>query len=77
VTKPVTPSAQRKYRLARDVTLPKGNVVVYVSKMKKEVERVALAVISLGEDAHGEFSIYFDDALRLGLIEEVSEPPNL
>ena len=63
----------KSYRTAKDILLPKGNVVVYVHRMKKDVERTALAVVRAGEDMHWEFQMHWDDALRAGLIEEVSE----
>ena len=70
---PTTPGAAKRYRLCRDLTVPKGNTVVYVSKMKKDVERVAMAIFRISEDIHGEMHVYFDDALRAGLIEEISD----
>lgn len=67
----------KKYRMAKDLVVPKGNVVVRVSRMRKEISNIAMAVISLGDDMHAEWHMFFDDALRAGLIEEVSEPANL
>ena len=60
-----------KYRIARDIMLPKGTTVVYVHKMRKDVERTALAIVRAGEDMHWEFQMFFDDALRAGLVEEI------
>ena len=72
---PTTPATvkHKRYRLCRDLTIPKGNVVVYVSKMNKRVERVAMTIFRISEDVYGETHVYFDDALRSGLIEEVPE----
>ena len=67
---PPKPSANR-YRTARDIVVPKGQIVVFVSKMRKEIERTALAVVNAGPDTQYEWTMYFDDALRSGLIEEV------
>ena len=60
-----------RYRIARDIIVPKGQIVVFVAKMKKDIERTALAVINAGPDMQYEWHMYFDDALRSGLIEEV------
>ena len=62
-----------KYQTTRDILVPKGTLVVYVHKMKKDVERVANAFVRAGPDMHYEWIMYFDDALRLGWIEKVPD----
>lgn len=60
-----------RYRTTRNIIVPAGTTVVYVSRMKKDVERVASAIVSAGPDMHYEWQMHFDDALELGWIERV------
>lgn len=62
-----------KYQTTRDILVPKGTAIVYIHKMKKDVERVASAFVRAGPDMHYEWHMYWDDALRLGWIEKVPD----
>lgn len=61
----------RKYRTTRDIVVPKGSRVVYVGRMRKDMFRLATAMVRVDEDKLYEWLMQFDDALASGLIEEV------
>jgi hypothetical protein len=62
-----------RYRTTRHITVPEGTIVVFVKRMRKDVERVAQAFVKVSPDTHFEWQMHFDDALELGLIERVPE----
>lgn len=70
---PTIPPRRKKYRLARDFAFPKGNTVVYVGRMKHDIYRAAMSIVSIAPDFQYEMFMNWDEALKLGLIEEVSE----
>ena len=72
-TLPTTPPSRRKYRLTRDIAFPKGNRVVYVGRMKHDIYRAAMAIVSIGPDLQYELFTNWDEAVKQGLIEEVTE----
>jgi len=67
----VVPASKCKYQTTKDIFIPKGTSVVYVGRMRQEVERTAQAFIPAGPNMHYEWLMYFDDALKIGLIEKV------
>ena len=69
----MTASVTGKFRTTRDIVVPRGTNVVYVHRMKMDVERVARVFIRAGEDMHYEWQMFWDDALRAGLIEKVPD----
>jgi hypothetical protein len=69
----INPASPIRYRTTRDIVIPKGNIVVFVSRMKQDVARLALAIVSAGPDVHYEWSMNFDDALAAKWIEKVSD----
>lgn len=64
-------NVSRKYRTTRDIVVPKGSRVVYVGRMKKDMSRLATALVRWDHDKVYEWIMHFDDALEAGLIEEV------
>ena len=64
-----------KYRTTRDILIPKGTLIVYIHRMKKDVERVASAFVRAGPDRHYELTMFWDDALKANLIEKVPDGP--
>lgn len=65
-------SANRsKYRTTKDILVPKGTHVVFVSHQKQEVYRLAQALVRISEEAIYEWHMNFDDAVREGLIEKI------
>jgi hypothetical protein len=69
----MTSSVTGRYRTARDVTIPKGTLVVYIHRMKKDVDRVANAFVRAGPEMYYELQMHWDDALRLGWIEKIED----
>ena len=63
----------KKYRLARDITFLKDNAVVFVGRMKHDIYRAAMVHQNVGPELSQELFMNFDEAMRAGLIEEVSE----
>jgi len=41
--------------------------------MKQHVVHAAMAVIAVGKDAHFDWMMYVEDALKAGLIEEIPQ----
>lgn len=60
----------KRYRTAKEITIPKGQSVVSVSRMKHEIIDSALAVVRVGQDTHFDWFMSRIDALEAGLIEE-------
>jgi hypothetical protein len=61
----------KKFQTAKDIVIPKGTRVVYVSKMRQEVSNMASVMMSVGAHKHYDWLMHFDDALGSGLIEEI------
>lgn len=61
------------YRTTKDIIIPKGTHVMAVTSMRQHVVHAAMAVIAVGKDAHFDWLMYVEDALREGLIEEVQK----
>ena len=60
-----------KYRTTKDIIIPKGSNVIFVSRMKQEATRKAQALVNLGGGRIYDWMMDFDAALEAGLIEEV------
>lgn len=67
----MNPANRNKYRTTRDLTIPKGNNVVFVSHQRTEAYRLAHSIVRLNADMIYEWTMSFDDALAAGLIERV------
>jgi hypothetical protein len=67
----LSPAAVSRYRTTRDILVPKGTNVVYISQQKQHTYRLAQALIRFSEDMIYEWQMNFDDALRAGLIEKI------
>ena len=61
----------KKYRVAKDIVIPKGHAVVFVSRMKHDIVEAVTALVSVGGDRHFDWYMYREDALDAGLIEEI------
>ena len=61
------------YRTTRDIVVPKGNRVIFVSHIRKEAYRLAQSLVSLKPDMLYTWEMDFEDALRAGLIEKVPD----
>jgi hypothetical protein len=59
------------YRLCKDVTIPKGNRVIFVSHQKVDAYRLAHSIVRVNPDMLFEWTMSFDDALACGLIEKI------
>jgi hypothetical protein len=60
-----------RYRTTKDILVPKGTNVIYVSKQKQHSYRLARALIRISHDMIYEWQMDFDDALRARLIEKI------
>ena len=67
------PNRNKSYHTTRDITIPAGTKVVFITSMRQHVVDVAMAVVAVGKDMHFDWLMYADDALKEGLIEEI--PP--
>ena len=63
----------KKYRVARDIVIPRGHSVQFVGRMKQDIVEAVTAMVRLGDDRHFDWYMYRDDALAAGLIEEVPD----
>ena len=61
------------YRTTKDIIVPAGTKVIVVTSMKQHVVHAAMAVIAVGKDAHFDWMMYVEDALKAGLIEEIPQ----
>ena len=61
-----------KYRTTKDILIPAGTNVVFVSRMRQDVYRAAMAMVKAGPDMHYEWLMNFDEAIKLGFIELVT-----
>lgn len=64
---------QPEYRTTRDIIIPAGTPVTLVTRMKQDILRAAMSVVSVGNDMHFDWIMYFEDALELGYIEKTDE----
>ena len=62
-----------RYRTTRDILVPKGTLVIFVSVMKQDIRRVAQALVKFGADAQYTWMMDFDDALDSKLIEKIPD----
>jgi ABC-type molybdenum transport system ATPase subunit/photorepair protein PhrA len=60
-----------RYRTTRDIVVPKGNNVIFVSHMRQDTYRLAHSIVRISPDMIYEWQMAFDDALASGLIEKV------
>ena len=67
-------AASKKYRVARDILIPKGHRVVFASRMKQDLLEMVAAVVPVGPDMHFDWLMARTDALEAGLIEEIPQP---
>ena len=67
------PMPAKKYRVARDIVIPKGRSVQFIGRMKQDILEAVTVMVSLGNDRHFDWYMYRDDALAEGLIEEVPD----
>jgi hypothetical protein len=63
----------KKYRVKKDIVIPKGHSVLFVGRMKHEIVEAVTAMVNVKKDMHFDWYMYRDDALAAGLIEEVNE----
>jgi hypothetical protein len=61
----------KKYRVAKDIVIPKGHSVQFINRMKQELLETVGIMVKVGPDMHFDWYMYRDDALAAGLIEEV------
>jgi hypothetical protein len=65
--------AEQKYRTTQDIIIPAGTIVARIPMLQKEVPNVATAVVSVGNHMHFDWIMWFDDAVKAGLIEKADE----
>jgi hypothetical protein len=63
----------KKYRVVKDIVIPKGHHVYFVSRMKHDILEAVTAMVPVGPDRHFDWYMFRDDALEAGLIEEVPD----
>jgi hypothetical protein len=63
----------KKYRIAKDIVIPKGTKVLFVSKMNQAIVEAMTAVVGVGKDMHFDWIMYREDALESGLVEEIED----
>lgn len=68
---PAKGAQHRRFRTTKDIVVPKGSPVVYIGRMKQDVERMVQVIVKAGPHKHFDWLMHFDDALEAGLIEEV------
>ena len=60
-----------KYRLTKDVLVPRGTRVIFISHIKQDAYRLAQALINIAPDMQYTWEMDFDSGLKAGLIEVV------
>jgi hypothetical protein len=69
----VTLFKPKKYRVAKDIVIPKGHSAQFVGRMKHDIVEAVTVLVAVGKDSHFDWYMFRDDALEAGLIEEVVE----
>ena len=63
----------KKYRVAKDIVIPKGHSAMYVGKMSHAILDAVTVLVAVGKHSHYDWYMYREDAIAAGLIEEVPD----
>ena len=60
-----------RFRTTKDILVPKGTSVIFISHQKHEAYRQAQALVRVDADKLYQWNMAFDDAIAAGLIEKI------
>lgn len=62
-----------RYRTTRDILIPKGNHVIFISHIRQDAYRLAQSLVTLNADTQWTWEMDFDSAIKAGLIEKIND----